>query len=146
MSIIYDALKKTQTKLKLPSDETKQNNYTLKFYIVFIFIVLIGCSYVLTTLLYSPAAVNPDFIKEIKTTASVEQKPAVKTSWIKSPLGNAPELELTGIVTMDNEKIALINGQMLKRGEYIEGAYVINILNDKVYLDLGGKPVVLKIK
>ena len=38
MSIIYDALKKTQTKLKLPDDKTRQNNHILKFYIVFIFI------------------------------------------------------------------------------------------------------------
>jgi molybdenum cofactor biosynthesis enzyme len=101
---------------------------------------------VLTTLLYSPISPPPNLVKEIKTPASVEQKPVAKSSWIKSPLGKTPDLELTGIVTMDNEKIALINGQMVKRGEYIEGAYVINILNDKVYLDLGGKPVVLKIK
>ena len=47
---------------------------------------------------------------------------------------------------MDNEKVALINDEMVRKGEYIEGAYVINILENKVYLDLGGKPVVLKIK
>ncbi|MFH1655519.1 MAG: hypothetical protein ABH954_02785 [Candidatus Omnitrophota bacterium] len=146
MSIIYDALKKTQVKLKLPSEEAKRNRYILKLYIVFIFIVLIGCSFVLTTLFNTPISPSTDLIKELKTTSSEGQKTSDQSSWFKAPLGKGPKFVLSGIVTMDNEKTALINDQMVKKGEYIEGAYIINIVDDKVYLDLGGKAVVLEIK
>jgi len=146
MSIINEALKKTQIKLKPSPEEEKKNKRILKLYIVFIFFVLIGCSYVLTTLFYTPSSPTPgDLAEETKMKAAQEES-SIKVPWIRTPLGKTGKFVLSGVVTMDNEKIALINDEMVKKGDYIEGAYVINIVDDKVYLDLGGKPLVLKIK
>ncbi len=146
MSIIYEALKKTQEKLKFAATLDPREKLKLKLYIVFIFIALLGCSYALTTLFYSPAPLSVDIIKKQITSSLLQQKQPLQASSSRPAKTTSERFVLNGVVTMDNEKVALINDEMVRKGEFIEGAYVINILDNKVYLDLGGKPVVLKIK
>lgn len=146
MSIIYEALKKTQEKLRFATTLDPREKLKLKLYLVFILIALLGFSYSLTTLFYSPAPPSIDMIKRQAANSLVKQKQPEPTTPAKPTKTTKEKFILNGIVTMDNEKVALINDEMVRKGEYIEGAYVINILENKVYLDLGGKPIVLKIK
>lgn len=143
MSIIYEALKKTQEKLKFAAVLDPRERLKLKLYIIFIFIALLGCSYALTTLFYTPASLLAK--KPTPSSVAAEKQP-IQMPTFKSAKPESEKFALSGIVTIDSEKVALINNEMIRKGEYIEGAYVINILDNKVYLDLGGKPVVLKIK
>lgn len=146
MSIIYEALKKTQEKLKFATTLDPREKLKLKLYIVFIFVALLGCSYALTTLFYSPAPLSSEQIKKEIASSMAKQKQPVQISSSKPVRATSERFALNGVVTMDNEKVALINDEMVRKGDFIDGAYVINILDNKVYLDLGGKPVVLKIK
>lgn len=146
MSIIYEALKKTQEKLKFSTTLDPREKLKLKLYIIFIFLALLGCSYSLTTLFYAPAPLPLDLIRKQVAASLAEQKQPTQTLSTKPAKTTSERFILNGIVTMGNEKVALINDEMVRKGEYVEGAYVINILENKVYLDLGGKPVVLKIK
>lgn len=148
MSIIYEALKKTQERLRFAAVLDPRERLKLKLYVVFIFIALLGFSYALTILFYNPSLVSIDLNKKPLDSLPLEQKqltqaPPTASKPIKQP---SDRFVLKGIVTKNNEKVALINDEMLRKGEYIDGAYIINILDNKVYLDLGGKPVVLKIK
>jgi hypothetical protein len=146
MSIIYEALKKTQDKLKFATTLNPREKLKLKLYIVFIFAALLGCSYALTTLFYSPAPLSSNQNKKQIAGSASEQKQPVQFSSSRPAKTSSERFILNGVVNMDNEKVALINDEMVRKGEFIDGAYVINILDNKVYLDLGGKPVVLKIK
>lgn len=145
MSIIHDALKKTQSKLNLPEEEIAKRKLLLKLYIAFIVVAIIGASFALTTLLYSPP-LPEKLAKEIEKTTSREENTNTKSNWFTSPQGKRRSFVLNGIVNIDKKRMALINDEVVKKGDYIEGAAVIDILDDKVFLDLGGKPVVLKIK
>lgn len=133
MSIIYEALKKTQGKLSSPEEIKKKKNL-IKFYIAFSIIALIVCSYVLSVLLYNPPAV------ENKT-----RKNGLAARAKKGP-NSSQGFTLTGIIEVENEKMALINEELIKKGDSIDGASVVDILDNKVYLDLAGKPIILKIK
>jgi hypothetical protein len=145
MSIIYEALKKTQRKLKISAGKDKKKKSILKFYIALIFLALIGCSFALTILLYNPI-IPEKLITKNYTESTQSQKMIIQKSWLKNYEENSHKFVLTGIVTMNDEKIALINDKMVKKGDYIEGASVIDILDDRVYLNLSGKPILLKIK
>ena len=148
MSIIYEALKKTQERLRFANVLDPRERLKLKLYVIFIFVALLGFSYALTILFYNPSLVSVDLNKGPVDNLLLEHKQSAQAILTASKPTKQPSerFVLKGIVTKNNEKVALINDEMLRKGEYIDGAYVINILDNKVYLDLVGKPVVLKIK
>jgi len=56
---------------------------------------------------------------------------------------NAPEFSLTGIVFGAGEPSAIINGNIVKEGDVIQGAKVLEIKPKKVKLDFKGKEISL---
>ena len=55
----------------------------------------------------------------------------------------ASELTLSSILVSTKRRVAIINGQILKRNESIQGARIVAIEPDRVVLDNAGKKVEL---
>lgn len=143
MSIIYEALKKTQSRLINRQEEKPKNNAFLWFTIGFIFTGFLGCGFALMLLINSAhpktsvKLITAALKTSEKTPAAVTTAPAKKT---QTPL------VLNGIISMEGENVALINNQILKEGDYIDGMRIINITKDKVELYSQGKLLVLTQK
>jgi type II secretory pathway component PulC len=153
MSIIYEALKKTQQRLKISPSST-QNKINLSWlYLAFIIVGSLGCIFVLFLILYNP---------QIKLSASIasskiENEPKATSVQVKSEspqksqhisAADLPKLslQLKGIIYMDGSYIALINDKILKTGDFIEGAKVMGISDTRVDLKLREKIFSLGIK
>jgi len=55
-------------------------------------------------------------------------------------------LSLNGIVTMKNDKFALINNQVVREGDSVEGKVIIKISLEEVELDDNGRTIILQTK
>lgn len=70
------------------------------------------------------------------------EEPVVETALPQKKL--PPILSLSGIFFDEKQPYALINNQIVKQGDIIEGAKVVRILSSKVDLDWEGIPLELK--
>lgn len=144
MSIIYEALKKAQTRFIRPAEEKTKNNGMLWFTIGFIFMGFLGCGFALMLLINS-ASKQKTVVKLVEAKKEdFEKKPALNLPLVSKP--NSPQLVLNGIMTMEGEYTALINNQILKEGDYIQDMRIISITKDKVELYSKGKLLVLTQK
>ena len=145
MSIINDALKKTQTHLQktiLPSPvlhDSPVKHVGLWIITGIIFVGLIGCSIVLFGIVFSGS------------TSSYYPAPSPNHQYAKantpSPsifLDRKGQLTLNGIMKMDNELFSLINNQIFKEGDYVDGKRIVSITNNKIEIYHKGKIVELK--
>jgi len=160
MSIIYEALKKVEQHLPFAEARKEKKATWIWLAIAVIFIGFIGCGIAIVLLFSSlkpplqiiqqapstPApAVAPSTVK-LQTPATSSQ-PLVSSNLINPPRQRiADNLDLNGIMDMEGERIALINNQILKVGDYIQGARVMRISQDTVELLLKDKIIILKIK
>ena len=159
MSIIYEALKKVEHKFRLPEAKKEQDKLFLWSAIAAIFLGFVG-SGVAAVLLFSSLA-KPVQIIQQTTPALIRSDPypahptSLPTPAFPIQLPNpiipvrqkvADTLDLKGIMDSEGEKIALINSEILRVGDYINGARVIRITKNSVELVLKDKIIILKIK
>jgi len=125
MSIIYDALKKTESKLEDIKDRTadlKPNKPKLFFIVYFIFALILIALVSTTTKTISRRLVSKTAQTPlISTPSSVLDKISLPTN------RELPPLSLTGIFFSDGQAFALINNQMVKAGDFIEDCQILKI-------------------
>ncbi len=139
MSIIYDALKKTQDSLTNSFAGKKKNNLFLLSVIVFVFLGFLGCGFALMLLINSSAQKI-----SVKYVTPQEKKAALSLPLLSKP--SPDQLVLSGIISMEGEYLALINNQILKEGDYCADKRIISITKDRVELYSKGKLTVLSQK
>jgi hypothetical protein len=166
MSIIQEALKKAQTKYikevvktasaqengvapLLPQNPTHAAIPFAKLAPgVILLILIIGFG------LNSFLSKGPIEARKNMSRQDVSYKPAVKDAAfpIKSAISSgaafiqAPNLELNGIMYLQERPRAIINGDMLEAGEFISGARVNAITKDSVLLNYNDTEITLKLK
>jgi len=157
MSIIYEALKKAQRRLKITPIKTEEEKRWPWFYLGFIVASLLGCVFVLVLIFYTPkiktlATSNLDqkqkSIDEKRVAPTkVEYKPSRAIEYESDP-SKFPKntLKLDGIIYMNDDYIALINNRILKKGDFIEGAQIIGISDNSVDLKFGDSNFNLRLK
>lgn len=134
MSIINEALKKIESKGEIVKSTSLYKNKKRKGWTIFIFLSLS-----LTLILISPAL----FKKQISLLP--ENSPSSLTSGLSGVNRIFPPLTLTGVANFGEENWAIIDGQIVRQGQFIKGAKVENIFSDRVDLTLEGKRFTLKI-
>lgn len=124
VSIIYDALQKTQQRLGHTNKEKNQKRFD---WLDLCFIVIIVLLIIAVIWAYFP-----------------KKSPVIKKSLTSLPAPQQTDLQLTpkpvvrlllqGVFLSNNEKVALINNQTLHVGDSIQGKKVISISFDQVKL------------
>ena len=145
MSIIYDALKKTQARFSLPGGPHNPQKRKMWHWLLIGFIVFgfAGCGIVVLVLFYRPQKI----VTPLKQAASPARAPQA----IRQIQGNAPGqaqqlFKLEGIVEMDKEYFAVINNAMLRVGDYINEAEVVGISPQVVSLNARGQIITLRLE
>jgi hypothetical protein len=152
MSIIYDALKKvegTTADLKERKHEDKPKTKNKNHYLIYAFVVVAGLA--IANFAFSYFSKSALTIPEAKTTpeapaktiaAVPEQKEiAVEKIEIKK-LGNS-DFSLNGIFFSEDDTYALVNNQVVKIGDSVNGATVKDITVNTVVLGLGDEELTL---
>ena len=98
-------------------------------------------------------------MKKLLPSISVPQSPApskqpsvVQTitqsiDHLTAPQEKSPELQVTGIMTIQNKPAALINGEIYEEGEAIQGMHVYKITSNQVQLiDANGEVATLELR
>ncbi|MFZ5800003.1 MAG: hypothetical protein ACOY3D_01315 [Candidatus Omnitrophota bacterium] len=157
MSIIYEALKKI--KPVFPDTKAAQKEKSLLLYLataaIFMGFLVSGLAiFLLFSSLAKPVQViQKDFLPSTPAAPQVNAPP--QPSAVNPVLPNivipqkpraAATLDLKGIMDSAGERIALINNEILKEGDYINGARVIRITKNSVELFRKDKIIILKIK
>ncbi|MFH1360535.1 MAG: hypothetical protein ABIJ41_05805 [Candidatus Omnitrophota bacterium] len=155
MSIIYEALKKTQSqlekKLKVHHSVKKgERNTVVWVATILVFIGFVGCAgALLYIILLKPSL---EMVSVQKQTETVPSREIIPTSRQDSARGSRPsrndlpasDLTLNGIIAMEGDYFALINNEILREGEYIEGKRIAKISVDKVEIEDNGQLIILK--
>lgn len=157
MSIIYEALKKVEKLQTVPNPlpATAQNakHSKIKAYLLYSLVVVFGI--LIANIIFMLVA-GPFSAPAIKTELTVKSPPVLLTNQepavVKiTPTPQAqekvpPKLTLSGLFFSQNQGYVLINNQILKEGDTIEGATVKRILLDGVELEAGGAIIKLSNK
>ncbi len=178
MSIIYEALKKTQKHLErktqpasssisatptsstispqgpTTSSPTKENKQILPVLLTIAAIGLIGCAVVFFVIALQNRTAPAPLSSQPETTPfptdepipPTEASPAPVLAETTQPIKDSPQLILSGIIYTDSDQLALINNQIYRTGEYVEGKKIIRITPDKVELSDEGNIEILKTK
>lgn len=160
MSIIYDALKKvekTDTQEHQPLAQKKPKSH-LKTFSLFISVAIFGI--LAAGILFrfftpslpakaakapQPAKINiPVKLPSAQQATAEEKKAAVEPEKAASEMPSS--LVLNGVFFSENEGYALINNQIVKQGDSIEGATLTKIGLDEVELEINGQPFKLKTR
>ena len=151
MSIINEALKKTEQFIQ--QNESKKNSslnkkIKPKSFLLYILILLIVI--VLSNFTFSQFNHKTKLISESKSTALIQPQQSVELPVTpKEPVlpkeEKAPEeiFVLNGIFFSNNDSYALINNQIVRENETINGAKVLQITENTVKLDNQGKSITL---
>jgi len=144
MSIIYDALKKVEkTNTAEPAPvETKDKKTNLKFYLLYVLVVCIGLAIAgLSFSLFShlpkgetQSLPPPTITEAAKIAPASEVKNTAVPETVPPKEEPRPQLALNGVFFSADKGYALINNQILKEGDTIEGATVLHIGRDNVEL------------
>jgi len=169
MSIIYDALKKVESKFKefnktgANSNSSEKKKVPVKVYLLFLLLIVIG--FVSTKMFFNILAAPPQkntqqiLSSKINTAGapakiqeqknpnfqpqaapSMENRAQAPTTR-ESP--SSPSLVLNGIFFSEDEGYALINNKILREGDTIEGVTVEKIDLDEVELKSGDSTIKL---
>lgn len=161
MSIIYDALKKVENKVGQNKAQTiaaspkREKNFQVKIFILFLSVLGIG--FVMAKMLFSfTLTPKPQRLLAIpsfnqaqapkKQVINVVQEPSEKPIPVEPNVIKSPAIEsqpaaawvLNGVFFSREEGYALINNQILKEGDSIEGAKVMRITLEGVELEGAG--------
>jgi hypothetical protein len=160
MSIIYDALKKVENKVGQIKAQTfavspkKEKNFQVKIFILSLLVLGIGFvmakmlfSFTLTTRLQRLALPSFNQPQPPKSEViDVVQEPLEKPIPAEPNVSKSPAIEseppatllLNGVFFSSQEGYALINNQILKEGDSVEGAKVMRITLEGVELEEAG--------
>ena len=155
MSIINEALKKTQQKLSgasssaMPAFGSQEKKGILPWILTTLILASLGCIAAFASLMYSykqAMQVSMDKQKsKIIETVKRNYLPA-----ILSPVSgkNSPEgVALNGIVTTGGERFVLLNNEIYRPGDYLGQRRILSISEDSVELvDQNKKVIILKTK
>jgi len=160
MSIINDALKKTDRLIKKSSnlpgaDIMAAHRPKKKNYLIFALAVIAGLIIGNTALNYFSRSAKPPEIKVSGISAvppanaalpaqkAVAVEPAAPEPAPEAKKPAVPDFILSGIFFSDSGGYALINNQIVKRGDTVKGATVLSVSLDTVKLDAAGQLIVL---
>lgn len=158
MSIIYDALKKVERKVHPAQNETpgisveKKRNPALTSYLV---PVLIVCFLIVAAgILFSAVRQKPQapLAAPLKVSPVITQMPPPQpealplSSEAPSQPSQPPQLTLNGIFFSQDGGYALVNNEIVREGDVVDGVTVVRILSDAVELDYNGSPFKLSTK
>jgi hypothetical protein len=158
MSIIYEALKKTQANPESASRENLPKNKDLINPRPSLFkkhaglaasgaVLGILFTWIITHKLPAPAGAPAPIVKTgLPTPLSLPKnsKAAQKALGAAGSPGALPHLLLNGIVLSEDGNIAMINDQICKAGDEIEGAKITRITSSQVTLGFRNQEIVLK--
>lgn len=155
MSIIYDALKKVEEakRITYPKEIIKEDKSKYKIYLIYGLIVCFGVfiASIFLGRFSKPLETNihqvaKDLPQIEKTLAEPIPKPIVPISTplsVESKEESLISFVLNGIFFSEDEGYALINNQIAKVGDVIEGARVLRISLDEVELESKGSTIKL---
>lgn len=142
MSIIYDALQKTQRQLnsKIQFDYPKSHRNWFDIVLRVVIVILLF----FVTLTYYPKIKNYFAQNKHAQIQQVKPQPPIMAV-APAPLPYQPpkKLVLNGIFISDQENLALINDRLLKIGETVDGSKVVNITAKRVTMEAEGHLFVL---
>lgn len=124
MSIIYDALQKTQRQLN-----TKNQLKTIRPFHNWFDVILV--SIILILLIVTLIAYFPIFKKWMITD---KKHPVIPTHTVTPRPSPGVKLILNGIFISENDKVAQINNRLVSVGDAVEGNRVLEITSNKVKL------------
>lgn len=154
MSVIYDALKKVEKSKSI--DSTVKINKTdkpkLKTYLVYALVICLG--FFIASQLFSlfskplEKTTLPQVLPKdtAKAAPSKTNPPDSKANLITAPEPKKEPLHpfvLNGIFFSQGEGYALINNQIVKEGDMVDGAKVLKITLEEIALDAEGSMITL---
>jgi hypothetical protein len=166
MSIINDALKKAERdgnggkSVKTIGIELKRKKQGLNWGPVFVVLILLLVAGPVVAPMFS-TPFKRDYSGALKTTApdaaSVTLASADDAGTRRGQFGveevprpammqaAMPGFVLSGLIYSDKESYCLINGQVVKQGEFINGAKLVRVTKDEAVLDFRGKQIILPV-
>lgn len=150
MSIIYDALKKTEqaidpkakTAPEIKTTKAKENKPQIEQYILYALVVVIGLVAANTIFSFFPRSNKPS-LSQVKSLQQETPKPepllVTLTEPVTTPGADVKKqtqvsLLLNGVFFSEEEGFALINNRVVKEGDEIEGLIVTRVNLDSVEL------------
>jgi len=161
MSIIHDALKKTQTALgnnpaptngssergPTPPSEPKSSQSVGWIVLAFVSVVLIIVGFFSSTLLNLFQQSSQSAMKTNMASApSMSPAASAGLSKTKNNAPVEPLLNLQGTMYMDGSYSALINDNIYKAGETIDGIKILGITLEQVELDKNGEIITMNVR
>lgn len=145
MSIIYEALKKLQTS---GSKKPSPKRISLFIYIIMVILGILLAKPILTFFTKPKKITPPSFpISSLPSEIPLKIKKEEITPIEEKKLPKEiPSFSLTGILYSDTERWVMINNRILREGDTIEGAEVIQISDSGVELNFEGEKIFLKLK
>ena len=164
MSIIYDALKKVEASGANDSKTKIDKGFKPKPKIYFLYALVICFGFFIANIFYgwlSPklSLKTTDIVtkgqplidkkqavsaydQSSSKTATLQTNTSVENR-IETPKENPPSFTLNGVFFSEDEGYALINNRIVKKGDKIEGATIVQISLDEVDLEFGGSIIKL---
>lgn len=155
MSIIYEALKKIEAKGQKSSEVKLEVKPKANPRLYLLFALVIGLGFLLANFVFhlfsQPALIKATSLKtpEVKEIAKV-QPPSPETSVSELSLPAQKQIDpsiftLNGVFFSENEGYAIINNQIVKTGDLIEGLKVARIDENEVELESEGSSIKLRM-
>ncbi len=152
MSIINDALKKTQEHIQASQARNRSAHTSVGAWIL-LALLFLG---LLTAFLYFISVFSSGY-SHVLGKQSTEHGPSLdvkpqeisrdtvqSASMPRAHQTGGSNLVLNGIMDMGEEHLALINNQIFKTGDTVEGRTILSITTDKVLIDDNGKIIELR--
>jgi hypothetical protein len=151
MSIIYDALKKVEDSGGLASISKFEKTRKFNKRGILLYVFALACGIILANVIFGVFSKPAPGIR----IAGVQEKPVVSAASRQDlpiaetyvpPLGaepKAPKLVLSGVFFSQTSSYAIINNQIVKEGDIIEGVVVKRINQEDVVLESSGVPFTL---
>ena len=146
MSIIYDALKKVETSLTGDAKTKIAKGVKSKPKIYLLYALMICLGLFIANIFYGRLSQKKPVLKttDIAGQPPVDKKepylaPTLPTAALEASVKEAlPVFTLNGVFFSGGEGYALINNRIVKKGDKIERANVVQIFLDEVELELDG--------
>ncbi len=107
-------------------------------------VVVAGALMILKKPDVTPAPVAPP-VEVAAPAPVVESTPVVPAPVPERPAVNTARFKLTGIMKMGDEYSAIINGHVVTREQFVDGAVVKAVESDRVTLTVNGRDVVVRL-
>ena len=155
MSIINEALKKTQNQLQTGQQpapaipQTMGNNKWLWLVTALVTVGFLGCVMTYVFLIKMQGFPSQPAVKATPPHLSSPPSSLTSRQSSSSPVANptyTSSLVLNGIMAADGGHLALINNQIYKEGDYIGNKQVLSIAQDKVVIFDKGEIITLMTK